>query len=379
VSNPASIGTHAHADVHVLVHTPGEPNELWCGCDGGVFLNRAPRTSGEFAAQNTGLACLCSNFIAQHPTDPGVIFTGLQDNGSARTGGSPMWTHVSGGDGGYCVVNWNDPQKVLVFANGTMYRSTSGGTSEESWSLQWDFPWATMTQPIVTPPRDPDNPAAADVVAAAAGLQVSISNDFAGSWPADSGFFIPLASGDNPNRPQDVIFALNFATPTRLFMGTTRGRVFRADLENSAWTVTRLDDAIAGPLGLVGVISDVAIDWADANLASVYVAFGGKGDARRVWWFDGSNSRWEVRSGPPGGNCLLDVEHNALAVDPVNANNLYAGADIGVWHSADRGQTWLPLENGLPDAPVFDLQVHPTQRLLRAATHGRGVYELTLN
>ena len=43
VPGPArSIGTHAHADIHVLVHTPGEPNELWCGCDGGVFLNRDP-------------------------------------------------------------------------------------------------------------------------------------------------------------------------------------------------------------------------------------------------------------------------------------------------------------------------------------------------
>ena len=70
VSGAASIGTHAHADVHVLVHTPGNPNELWCGCDGGVFLNRDPRGSGQFASQNTGLASLCSNFIAHHPTDP---------------------------------------------------------------------------------------------------------------------------------------------------------------------------------------------------------------------------------------------------------------------------------------------------------------------
>jgi hypothetical protein len=49
-----------------------------------------------------------------------------------------------------------------------------------------------------------------------------------------------------------------------------------------------------------------------------------------------------------------------------------------VWHSADRGGTWTPLPNGLPDAPVFDLQIHPTRRLLRACTHGRGLYELTL-
>ena len=70
-----------------LVHSPADPLELWCGCDGGVFLNRDPGGTGEFAGMNTGLSCLCSNFIAQHPTDPNILFTGLQDNGSARTPG----------------------------------------------------------------------------------------------------------------------------------------------------------------------------------------------------------------------------------------------------------------------------------------------------
>ncbi|HEV7602052.1 MAG TPA: hypothetical protein VGO49_17585, partial [Bradyrhizobium sp.] len=113
------------------------------------------------------------------------------------------------------------------------------------------------------------------------------------------------------------------------------------------------------------------------NRRSIYVAFGGAGDRRRVWWYDGA--KWHERSGTPGVSGLLDVEHNALAVDSTAPNNIYVGADIGVWHSADGGQNWQPLENGLPDAPVFDLQIHPTQRLLRAATHGRGVYEYSLD
>jgi hypothetical protein len=130
-------------------------------------------------------------------------------------------------------------------------------------------------------------------------------------------------------------------------------------------------------LGLVGLISDVAVDTSDATRASVYVAFGGQGnDRRRVWRFDGT--KWEPRSGPDAGNNLLNVEHNALAVDAEAPDNVYVGADIGVWHSPDRGLTWEPLENGLPDSPVYDLQIHPTQRLLRAATHGRGVYEIPL-
>ncbi len=367
VQASASIGTHAHADVHVVCHSPNEPNELWCGTDGGVFLNRDPRKTGEFASQNNGLACLCCNFIAQHPTDPNILFTGLQDNGTARTSFGAIWTHVGGGDGGYCVVNWAKPDNVLIYMNGTVHRSTTGGQSHAGWSRVWNFGWATMTQPIVAAPFNPAKPAEANIVAIGAGQIVFVSNDFAASWPVRITIPGGPAAGD--------VFALDFASATRLFIGTTRGQVFRADRTGNTWSVTRLDNIAAGPINIAGVISDIAVDWADATLRSVYLAFAGMGDQRRVWWFDGA--RWQVRSGT-AGQTLLDVEHNALAVDRTAPNNIYAGADIGVWHSSDGGMHWAPLENGLPDAPVFDLQIHPTQRLLRAATHGRGVFEISL-
>jgi hypothetical protein len=369
VSGATPIGTHAHADVHVLAHTPGDPTELWCGCDGGVFLNRDPRGTGEFAGQNNGLACLNTNFIAQHPTDPNILFTGLQDNGTARTASGPIWTRVNSGDGGYCLVNWANPDLVLVYANGFVLRSKTGGTTEASFTDELDFRAGQMTQPIVGPPFNPDSPADADLVAVGAGSEVFVSDDFANSFRANMTVELPDGAG--------LVYALAFATTTRLFIGTTLGRVFRADRAGTAWTVARLDNVAAGPLGLTGLISDVAVDWADPTLAAVYVTFGGKGDRRRVWRFD--RTKWEARSGPAGGKTLLDVEHNALVVDRAAPANLYAGADIGVWHSADHGQTWEPLQNGLPDAPVFDLQIHATQRLLRAATHGRGLYELPLD
>ena len=368
-SNSASIGTHAHADVHVLVHSPGNSNELWCGTDGGLFLNRNPRGNGEFGSRNQGLSCLCCNFIAQHPTDPNILFSGLQDNGTAMTESPPIWTGVAFGDGGYCLMNWADPLKVLIFQNGWARRSTTGGASDEAWSTNWEFQWATMTQPIVGAPYNPSNPSEGDIVAFAAGTLVFISEDFAESQPNQS-FDIPSASGR--------IFSLAFASPNRLFVGTTRGRVFRADRDNTlGWVLTRLDDVTPGRLPLTGLVSDVAVDWSDTDLESIYISFSGMGDHRRVWHFNGTI--WEDRSGSPGATDLLDVEHNALVVDPQAPNNVYVGADIGVWHSADSGLNWNPFQNGLPDAPVFDLQIHPTQRLLRAATHGRGVYEIKLD
>jgi hypothetical protein len=366
-TSPASIGTYAHADVHSVTHTPADPNELWCTCDGGVFLNRDPRGTGEFSSQNQGLSCLCSNFLGQHPTDPNIIFTGLQDNGTARTTGGPIWSHVQEGDGGYCLVNWADPSRVLVYMNGGVYASTDGGLTFGD-NPAWNFGWATMTQPVVTTPYAPTKPANAKIVAVGAGPRVYISPDFASTWPNSQTLTLP----GNPGS----VFALAFASPTRLFIGTTTGEVFRADKSGNTWSVVRLDNVAAGPLAVQGLITDIDIDWADATLASIYVAFGGAGDQRHVWWFDGT--KWASRSGPSTGTGLLDVEHNALIVDPKSPNNVYVGADIGVWHTADRGLNWTPLLSGLPEAAVYDLQIHSTQRLLRAATYGRGIYEIPL-
>jgi hypothetical protein len=366
-----SIGVNAHADVHVLVPTPDNPEELWVGCDGGVFVNRAARSSTNFASRNNGLACLCPNFFAQHPTDPNVFLCGFQDNGTARTRGGPIWKHVNWGDGGYCVINWADPQQVLAFANGTVFRATDGGEDHSSWTVTANaqsLGWAMMTEPIVGTPYNPSKPQEAKLVAMGVGTKIYLSLDFGATWP--TAVDLPTSGG---------VFCLTFASARRLFAGTTAGEVFRLDRAANSWNVTRIDDSSPAPLGLQGLISDVAIDPADTTLVSVYVAFGGIGDYRHVWHFDGS--RWESASGPPGSrsNNLLDVEHNALVVDPKASKHVYAGADIGVWHSPDQGKNWFPMANGLPEAPVFDLQVHPTRRLLRASLHGRGIYEYPLD
>ena len=126
------------------------------------------------------------------------------------------------------------------------------------------------------------------------------------------------------------------------------------------------------------MITDIAVDPFDATRNSIYVCFGGAGDWRHVWRFDGS--QWQQRSGPAAGNIasLLDVQHNALVCDPANAGTVFVGADIGIWRSTDSGQNWAPFSSGLPDAPVLDLLLHNPRRLLRASTYGRSVYEYDL-
>ena len=41
------IGSSVHADIHTLVFAPGNSNELWLGCDGGVFYSTNPGGNGD--------------------------------------------------------------------------------------------------------------------------------------------------------------------------------------------------------------------------------------------------------------------------------------------------------------------------------------------
>ena len=367
------IGTGVHADVHALMHAPGNSTILWTGCDGGVWRTAAATGAGTFTHRNTGLATLCCNAFAQHPTQLAVLLVGLQDNGTARYTGEEAWMHIADGDGGTPIIDWAAPDNVIVKINKNTFLATDGGQTGTSFSL---IPGGDASGqapifgvPLVTTPYDPGSPAAAGLVAYGAGRtnfgrDLYISSTFGAAWTS------PVAT------LTQRIFALAFASATRLYVGTTGGQVFRFDLSGGTWSQARIDNAVAGPLPLAGLITDIEVDPADATDASIYITFGGIGDQRHVWHFDGT--QWENRSGT-GMTALLDCSHNAIVADPANSTNIYVGADIGVWQSTNSGTSWTPMQNALPDAAVLDLQIHPTGRLLRASTHGRGMLEYKLD
>jgi len=62
--------------------------------------------------------------------------------------------------------------------------------------------------------------------------------------------------------------------------------------------------------------------------------------------------------------------------DPRQPNLLYAGTELGVFVSFDRGGNWSDLRLGLPRLSVMDMKVHPRDNDLIIATHARGFYIL---
>ena len=83
-----------------------------------------------------------------------------------------------------------------------------------------------------------------------------------------------------------------------------------------------------------------------------------------------SGSSWTNVSGN-----LPDIPTNAILIDPINSNIVYAGTDIGVFRSTGGGVNWESFNSGMPPAPVFAF-ASQDNGLVRLGTYGRGAYEL---
>jgi hypothetical protein len=53
---------------------------------------------------------------------------------------------------------------------------------------------------------------------------------------------------------------------------------------------------------------------------------------------------------------------------------LFAGTELGIYYSIDRGASWRSLNNNLPTVAVYDVLVLPRDHDLIVATHGRGFW-----
>jgi len=114
------------------------------------------------------------------------------------------------------------------------------------------------------------------------------------------------------------------------------------------------------------------------NASTAYVVFNGNAIAgRHVWKTTNLNNTGTgtVTWTAIDGTGIPDISVNAFVVDQADSTHLYAGTDRGVFNSTDGGATWNLYGAGLPDVAVFDLAISSDGHL-RAATHGRGFYEI---
>ncbi len=339
--NPTMIGEGTHSDVHVLRAGPPPPDQptkhtLWTGTDGGLFRSDADGDPGTFVNRNDGVAVLQPGFIANHPTNPGIVVAGFQDNGTAVRTGDGVWRQDFRGDGGgvaydpssinryfrqYTAATWDSSDNGAI-APIERRNARQVGDTKTSEALEAESSLFYSGCDAVTHGGDTHLVLGSD--------RVWYSRDWGRSWVT-----LPTATdprgGDNPNLAQDVL-------------ETTGDGVDYADKVGAVDPTTYTGTGTKGS-GIITVRASVAPNDASGNLVLRVLALYAHG----LVWFVGT--RAPAAAGPFTWTALAGVPRQ-LIKSPTGKKSS-ASADETAFQNG-QPLSYLPAPNVVSDVYVHD-------------------------
>jgi hypothetical protein len=419
-----------HTDWHAMWIDPADPEHYILGDDGGIavtydrggtydFINTFP--IGQFY------------HVSYNMEKPYKVCGGLQDNGSwcgpsrARnrvgiTNGD--WYNVGGGDGFYSAIDPEDPNIVYSESQGGNASRVNIAQNTRAIIMRGGGRDRTsiFEDSVIIARGDTARAETPEITRTLAQLRTRAAADSARgyrfNWSAP--FFL------SPHSPTTVYMGAN-----RLLKSTDRGDHFypiSADLstrdsariimstrntggitrDNSGAethsTITTVAESPIRP-GILWVGTDDGNVWVTTNdggqwtdlttrfagvpkktwvsrvepshfdTATVYVTFDNhrENDFRPYVFVsnDFGKTFRSINNNLPTGSA--DFVH-VVREDPANRDLLFLGSDVGAYVSTDRGSSWQRFMTGLPTVPVHDLEIHPRDRELIAATHGRSIW-----
>ena len=337
-----------HADVHDIYYLPNSGTTVFSCNDGGIFKSTDNGDLWTDISSNLAIGQVVGLGLSQTNSD--FIVAGQQDNGTnLKTASS--WTNINGGDGGECFVDYTDNNTIYVqYVEGKYSRSDDGGLSVE---------------PIQT------------------GLPTGM--DFYSPFKIDPNNHLKIYSGGTP-----VLYTSNnkgdLWSPLGASSGTGTIKDFVVAPSNSAIIYTVQEDAISKSTnsgasftnittGLPTDASFKSITVSNTNPNKIWVTYSGFITTSKVFKSTDGGSTWtNISSGLPNLAINTVVYRNDSTQDEV-----YIGADIGVFTTSNTTSSWSSFMTGLPNVAVRDLEIYYPTNKLRAGTYGRGIWESDLS
>jgi len=385
---------YSHADFHTTTIKNGI---IYVGNDGGLSIFKdpwratIPTTNPDLtfvdSTRNKGLAThLVYNVgstAAASPADAKYrISLGLQDNGTRirqDVGGglaaSTTFEDRIGGDGFGTVIHPADGTKMLGSVYYTdIWRSTDGGASFAE-SITGITEANSSSKAPFQPRLTLGDSAHPDTVYTATNGKIYKSTNFGSTWAALGTAGLPAAGTGSSSDPSNALYIRNVAAatgdPNALGIAANQGRVYLSYNGGTSWTQ-------AGNLTNNG--SYTSAIWFDrTNAQTVYVAsVAPDATKNHLWKTTNGGTSWSTLDGSAsvGNGFPFGIPVHAVVTDAKDSNTVYAGTDFGVYFSVDGGSNWSRFGSGLPLVAVRDLYIAPDSSFLRAATFGRGVWEL---
>jgi hypothetical protein len=351
---------------------------------------------------NDGLATLQFQSVSINALDPlNDIIGGTQDNGTwAYNGkGKGSWLEDVGGDGGQSGINSVYPNIRMHSYYAPQHDVNFNGNDPLGWDwvsdpLLGSGENASFYVPLIVDPkvagtwfdglqhvwRTQDN----------GGSQAYLDqhcNEFFGDFKVQCGDWVPVGSDLTGStygldKGGSYVVALTRAPSNTgtLWAGTRIGRLFvstNADTPvPSSVTFNRIDT----PSQPGRFISGITVDPANPNHA--FVSFSGY----NAYTPSTPGHVFEVTYNPSAKTAtwkdlsynLGDMPVTGVAFDNITGD-VFAAFDFGVATLPSGTQIWVPAAGSLPPVAVYGLAIDPAARVLYAATHGRGVWQLDLS
>ena len=354
------IGSNIHPDNRTIATHPTAALTIFAGTDGGIY--QTPDGGGSWSdAINKRFAITQFEFMDHHPTLDAVVFAGTQDNGTEQYRTSEVFYHADDGDGGAVAIDIGVPNNVInEHFSISPQRSTQAGKFGTFNSIAAGIAGSSLFYP----PLALDATNSANIAFGTDRICLD-SAEGTGGWGTQ--ISLPGITG--------LVSTINYVNSSLIYAATTAGEVYRAVKSAGVWSATAIH---AAPLPSRW-IWHVSVSPTDSN--TITAGLGGFGTAhvwRGVVNLAGTAAVWSDVSGTAPQR-LADAPVNSLAIDPSNPLTIYAGTDVGVFVTTDDGGHWIDFRQGLPNTAIYDLKIHGPSRLLRAATHGRGMWERQLD
>jgi hypothetical protein len=431
--DPIGAPAHVHPAQHALAYTIPTAigtDLMYFANDGGIY-----RALDGFSSLTTG-SCSGTNafddlnqnlgsmtqFVSfsQHSTNPNLLLGGTEGNGSPATAtatSSTSWGNVLSGNGGYNAI---DPRNGDWFASNP--DTGSGTLNIQECSSEVNCTDSLFNVVIGSSDVGGDDgafyvPYILDPQSTAA-LLVGTCRVWSG--PRSGGAFTllslnfdTLGTGTCSGNEVNVVRALAAGGPSnsngsQVVYATTDGpgpNNITSPIGGNVWVTTNAT-AVSGTSSTFAnvtlngpggnsintnqfPVSSVAIDTSDPTGSTAYVTMMGfTGGPGHVWQTTNAGASWIDFTGT-GLHAVPDSPTNAVVVDP-GAHVVYVGTDVGVFQSATSSAAWTevgPIPNAsggvtgyLPNVAVTALALFNSggQKLLRASTYGRGVWQFNL-
>ena len=398
----------------------GNDSGLWRSTDDVNQLQSPckPDDANHFQNLNGGLGSLAEiQNMAQDPADSNILLAGAGGNGDAAmtTAGQTLWPQVLDGYGSYVAIAQNNSQNWYAqSASGVAIDFCGKGSScaltdfianQVIGSAQVGSDAFAFAEPapFLLDPRN-----SANIIVGTCHVWRGPADG--SSWSTAANLLGDLYPGVGPdcygNALVQSLAAAVVSTPAGntgiLYAGTAglgiagpqayAGHLYTASVSDVApipasWTDLRFSPVTNEGNGFNPQdfsISSIAADPHDASGGTVYVTIQGfstpTGSTGTVYASSNGGASWtNITSNLP----LAPA--NSIVIDPNDANTVYVALDTGVYitttvSTCGTENCWSVYGTGLPNSPVVQLATFNGggQSLLRAATYGRGIWQVPL-